>query len=317
MSELITLTPVIKQQRQVLCRIPILSPSSQIDLSVNNNVLNQNDGDLMYQNTIQENQSMINLETVDVLPNNDKWEDEKKCRICYSSNDLQSLISPCECSEICQHEFNVVRYPKSMIYFLTNPLRASDLRYLINDIILFLFLSAIIGWLSIVSVTKITLSKEFYDSISFILLPVSVIFIYIIWCWVSFRYHFRTFKEWRTHNQCIRVVFKVEHQNKRASKIKKRKTVTSSLIIDNISQPLVSQFQSPQCTLLCMMNNSKDNSNEQIPLTDLETQQSLLQNQFKVKINCGRSLNWFTRCHSVPPLALSQQYQRTPVHLLQ
>ena len=61
------------------------------------------------------------------------------CRICYSTGDLRSLIAPCDCSgtmgilhqdclerwleisnttkcEICQHEFDVVRYPKSLIY---------------------------------------------------------------------------------------------------------------------------------------------------------------------------------------------------------
>lgn len=61
------------------------------------------------------------------------------CRICYSTGDLQSLINPCECSgtmgilhqnclerwleisnttkcEICQHEFEVIRYPKSLFY---------------------------------------------------------------------------------------------------------------------------------------------------------------------------------------------------------
>jgi E3 ubiquitin-protein ligase DOA10 len=61
------------------------------------------------------------------------------CRICYSTGDLQSLITPCECSgtmgilhqnclerwleisntskcEICQHEFEVIRYPKSFIH---------------------------------------------------------------------------------------------------------------------------------------------------------------------------------------------------------
>ena len=61
------------------------------------------------------------------------------CRICYSTGDLQSLIAPCECSgtmgilhqnclerwleisnttkcEICQHEFEVIRYPKSLFY---------------------------------------------------------------------------------------------------------------------------------------------------------------------------------------------------------
>ena len=61
------------------------------------------------------------------------------CRICYSTGDLRSLINPCECSgtmgilhknclerwleisnttkcEICQHEFEVIRYPKSLFY---------------------------------------------------------------------------------------------------------------------------------------------------------------------------------------------------------
>lgn len=61
------------------------------------------------------------------------------CRICYSTGDLQSLISPCECTgtmgifhqhclerwleisnttkcEICQHEFEVVRYSKSLFH---------------------------------------------------------------------------------------------------------------------------------------------------------------------------------------------------------
>lgn len=61
------------------------------------------------------------------------------CRICYSTGDLQSLINPCECSgtmgilhqnclehwlevsnttqcEICHHEFQVVRYPKSLFH---------------------------------------------------------------------------------------------------------------------------------------------------------------------------------------------------------
>ena len=110
------------------------------------------------------------------------------CRICYSTGDLQSLITPCDCSgtmgilhqqclerwleisntskcEICQHEYEVIRYPKSLLYvseatsrvarstsslwcfqFLTNPLRPSDVRYLINDLLLFIFLTAIIGW---------------------------------------------------------------------------------------------------------------------------------------------------------------------------
>jgi hypothetical protein len=61
------------------------------------------------------------------------------CRICYSTGDLRSLMNPCQCSgtmgilhrtclerwleisnttkcEICQHEFEIIRYPKSLLY---------------------------------------------------------------------------------------------------------------------------------------------------------------------------------------------------------
>ncbi|CAF0874685.1 unnamed protein product [Adineta steineri] len=153
------------------------------------------------------------------------------CRICYSTSDLQSLIAPCQCSgtigilhrnclerwleisnttkcEICQHEYDTVRYPKSLFYFFINPLRSSDIRYLITDIILFIVLTIIVSWLIITNISKIKIVKTFHDRISYIILPFAVIFIYIIWCWVSFRYHIQVIKEWRSVNQPIRVINK-------------------------------------------------------------------------------------------------------------
>ncbi|UJR28121.1 hypothetical protein I4U23_009377 [Adineta vaga] len=157
------------------------------------------------------------------------------CRICYSTSDLQSLIAPCECSgtmgilhknclerwleisnttkcEICQHEFEVTRYPKSLFYFFINPIRSSDIRYLMNDIILFSILTIIISWISVMSISNFQLSKTFYDRISYIPLLVSIICIYIVWCWVSFRYHVRVIREWRSLNQQIRVINKKENK---------------------------------------------------------------------------------------------------------
>ncbi|CAF0858498.1 unnamed protein product [Rotaria sordida] len=157
------------------------------------------------------------------------------CRICYSTGDLQSLIAPCECSgtmgilhqnclerwleisnttkcEICQYEYEVIRYPKSLFYFLRNPLHPSDIRYLINDIILFIFLTIIISWLIIMSISKIQITKIFFDGLSYLILPFSVFFIYIVWCWVSFRYHIQVIKEWRSVNQLIRVINKKQIQ---------------------------------------------------------------------------------------------------------
>ncbi|CAF3470610.1 unnamed protein product [Rotaria socialis] len=184
------------------------------------------------------------LSAVPIVNNEDSLVNEQEkhetgnlqvCRICYSTGDLQSLISPCQCSgtmgilhqnclerwleisntnkcEICQHEFEVVRYPKSLFYFLRNPLQPSDIRYLINDIVLFIFLTTIISWLIIMSMSKIQANKQFLDGLSYFILPFSVFLIYIVWCWVSFRYHTQVIKEWRSVNQLIRVINKKDSQ---------------------------------------------------------------------------------------------------------
>ncbi|CAF0887280.1 unnamed protein product [Adineta ricciae] len=161
----------------------------------------------------------------------DKQETEniQICRICYSTSDLQSLIAPCQCTgtmgilhqnclerwleisnttkcEICQHEYDVVRHPKSLFYFFANPIRSSDVRYSINDLIIFCILTIIISWLSVLTVSKIQRANTFYDKISYIPLLLSIISIYIVWCWVSYRYHFQVIKEWRSLNQQIRLV---------------------------------------------------------------------------------------------------------------
>ncbi|CAF0931493.1 unnamed protein product [Rotaria sp. Silwood1] len=195
------------------------------------------------------------------------------CRICYSTGDLQSLIAPCQCSgtmgilhqnclerwleisnttkcEICQHEYEVIRYPKSLFYFLRNPLHPSDIRYLINDIILFIFLTTIISWLIIMSISKIQITKIFFDGLSYFILPFSVFFIYIVWCWVSFRYHIQIIKEWRSVNQLIRVINKKEiHYNNEnnhsllsRSTIEQQYSLLSTFNYDN-SHNLTSQNQ--------------------------------------------------------------------------
>ncbi|XP_023930379.1 E3 ubiquitin-protein ligase MARCH2-like isoform X2 [Lingula anatina] len=154
------------------------------------------------------------------------------CRICHEGDKVEQLISPCKCSgtmgllhrscieqwlgssnsnrcEICDFEYQVEKQCRPFWQWLREPKRPNDKRNMWGDIICFLVLTplaAVSAWLCVTGALHYAEWTNQWEAAGLITLTVLLVLIYIVWCLVALRYHYKVWADWREQNPLIRIV---------------------------------------------------------------------------------------------------------------
>ncbi|EDO37249.1 predicted protein, partial [Nematostella vectensis] len=154
------------------------------------------------------------------------------CRICRDSTAGCDVISPCHCSgtlgrvhvrcleewlsasnknecEICKYEYHLQRTPKTFRQWLKNPRSRTERRYIIGDCACFIILTPLV-----IAATSLCAQGSFYYfsfGQSWIAAGLMVLcsflwFVYCFWVTITFRFHRKTWRQWRARNQTVRLL---------------------------------------------------------------------------------------------------------------
>ncbi|XP_041060526.1 E3 ubiquitin-protein ligase MARCHF2 isoform X1 [Cetorhinus maximus] len=155
------------------------------------------------------------------------------CRICHEGNNLESLLSPCDCTgtlgtvhktclerwlsssntsycELCHTEFVVERRPRPLREWLRDPGPRNEKRTLFCDMICFLFitpLAAISGWLCLRGAQDHLQFNSRLEAVGLIALTVALFTIYVLWTLSDLPVILLNMQHWSVHNY---VMFSLE-----------------------------------------------------------------------------------------------------------
>ncbi|KAI3383248.1 hypothetical protein SNEBB_000249 [Seison nebaliae] len=176
------------------------------------------------------------------------------CRICYSDKTGEALLSPCRCMgsigllhlsclemwlgssntnkcDLCHFEFETRRKAKPFSEWMTCQSAKSDHRNLLGDIFCFFLLLPLAGistWLCITGAIRYNEWDSQWEASGLLVLTCVLIIIFVVWCFISIRYHFRVFAQWRKMNHVVKIVH-IKDNNWKAKQLLKSKAIEEKI----------------------------------------------------------------------------------------
>ncbi|EEB13582.1 membrane-associated RING finger protein, putative [Pediculus humanus corporis] len=153
------------------------------------------------------------------------------CRICHEDGIKEELISPCACAgsvglahakcieqwlsssnttncEICKYQYNISIKSKSFLQWLKNknPLNGPSGFY--GDVFCFVLLTPLcIGSVYLCAVGAHAYIKHgLWEGTGLAMLCCFLTAVYILWCFVAFRFHWKRFRSWQATNKTVRLL---------------------------------------------------------------------------------------------------------------
>jgi len=203
------------------------------------------------------------------------------CRICHEGESGgEALISPCRCSgsvglihrsciekwlstaqhdtcELCRQKYYISRHPRPFTSWLCEPIVGDDQRNLVGDGVCFLLLTPLAG----ISAYLCASGAAFYfeqakksEAIGLICLAALLVTIYMVWLFMSIRYHCQVWFKWRSANQEIRLL-EVSGQRPVRTRDREHKPRSREVFEDDETRNIPSRDSTDQATAV-LVNTS-------------------------------------------------------------
>ncbi|KAL0274362.1 UNVERIFIED_CONTAM: hypothetical protein PYX00_006809 [Menopon gallinae] len=155
------------------------------------------------------------------------------CRICHEGGVQEELISPCMCAgtlglahatciekwlsssntticEICKYQYNLIRQPKSVVEWLQTRSPHNGPSGFCGDVFCLLLLTPLcIGSVYLCAVgAQAYIKHGLWEGTGLALLCCFLTAVYIMWCFVAVRFHWKRFRRWQMTNQTVHLLNK-------------------------------------------------------------------------------------------------------------
>ncbi|KAK6618894.1 hypothetical protein RUM44_003275 [Polyplax serrata] len=155
------------------------------------------------------------------------------CRICHEDGVQEQLISPCICAgslglahatcvekwlsssnttscEICKYQYNLSRKPKSVLQWLQTKSPLNGPSGFCGDVFCLILLTPLcIGSVYLCAIgARAYMKHGLWEGTGLAMLCCFLMAVYILWCFVAVRFHWKRFRRWQATNKTVRLLDK-------------------------------------------------------------------------------------------------------------